>query len=75
MMYGTFSPRFCRSHPVIVGASILRVAGANEGEVFRAGNIAGVAAMKVATWVLFLIQLEQRSGCKHLLNQTLVLSL
>ncbi len=59
----------CRSFPVVVGAGIFRMGGADVGAVFDAGDIRRVRAGQVGVGTLGWIELDQVAGFDHLGEQ------
>ena len=61
-----------RAHPVVIGASVILVLGANKRQVFDARNITRIRQVQVTVGVLILVQLGERAVRCHQLNQLLV---
>jgi hypothetical protein len=74
-LHGTVEERpdfvlgFVGSHPVIGRSRIFFLMSADERDAFGAGYVVRIAAMKVASWVGFLIQLYKRAIPQHLSDQ------
>jgi hypothetical protein len=62
-------------HPVIGGASILFLGGADKSAILYAGNVAGIRAGKIATRTLLGIELNKSAALHHFLAEGIVLLL
>ena len=60
-------------HPVIVGAGVVTVARADEGEVLDAGDVGGIGAVQVTVRVGGGVELDKIPGGEHGVDQLRVL--
>src|SRR6516165_4300809 len=62
-----------RGHPVVVWSGILALPRAYISKVLSPCHVCGIAAVQIAAWVLFLIELYQRACFEHSMDHMLVL--
>ena len=60
---------FLRLHPVVSGACILFLAGADKGTILHAGNVIDRCAVQIAIRQLFLVELNELTGRASLCSQ------